>query len=478
MDSHLYGRRNTDIFIAVIIAVLTFAYTFYLKSVVNGAIFVGLAAAAYHYIRYGSIREAGFRLWQEGRIYLFLMVLVSLSFFISTAASGGLPGSYRYANQFSQWMFVPFFVILFMGYRNKWAEPAIYAVIIFLLLFTGAGLLYQHLVMKVERPIGWLYTISPNITAGTVILLAPFVFLMPGRSRYIRPVTCLAGLLVGISIMLTGSRGALAGLLAALAAAVCWGIFLRSKTLLNRRYYVEIIFVAIGLLAGFYLSAHNAGNRMEDTINNIRMLELTDVSGQPQLMAMAEPKQSLGSFQGHLQGALQGGLMAAASKEPAPKDEAYEERARAVGGDRIFLWESTMQMIRDYPLAGVGLNNFNHVYRTGGYISPMAKEPDLKSPHNIYLHILVSTGFIGFIPFMLLLLYQLWYALQAARRGNRFALAYLLGMIATFTHGMVDYIYLQRSFCQFYWLLAGAVVMIEMNRSFEDEDKADQVGQT
>lgn len=54
------------------------------------------------------------------------------------------------------------------------------------------------------------------------------------------------------------------------------------------------------------------------------------------------------------------------------------------GGDRIYLWNSSIEMFKDRPIHGVGLRNFNQFYISCNYMSSNAKEPDLQSPHNIF----------------------------------------------------------------------------------------------
>ena len=56
---------------------------------------------------------------------------------------------------------------------------------------------------------------------------------------------------------------------------------------------------------------------------------------------------------------------------------------------------STLDMIRDHPLLGVGLDNFLYAYR-GRYIRPAAwQEPNLSHPHNIILDFWSRLGLLG-----------------------------------------------------------------------------------
>ena len=62
---------------------------------------------------------------------------------------------------------------------------------------------------------------------------------------------------------------------------------------------------------------------------------------------------------------------------------------------RLRVWESSLQMIEDHPLTGIGLDQFLYEYR-GHYIIPDAwEEPNLSHPHNILLDFWTRLGLIG-----------------------------------------------------------------------------------
>ncbi|MBA3531154.1 MAG: O-antigen ligase family protein, partial [Ardenticatenales bacterium] len=110
---------------------------------------------------------------------------------------------------------------------------------------------------------------------------------------------------------------------------------------------------------------------------------------------------------------------------------------------RFRLWEATIAMLRDFPLLGVGLDNFLYVYEH--YRLPEAwREPDLSHPHQLLLHFWVALG----VPGVILLLWQQaafwrhWFRTLARAHWGTMARALLVGMgssmIATLSHGMID----------------------------------------
>lgn len=110
---------------------------------------------------------------------------------------------------------------------------------------------------------------------------------------------------------------------------------------------------------------------------------------------------------------------------------------------RLNLWQSTIAMIRDHPLLGVGPDNFLYQYR-GHYIRPEAwQEPSLSHPHNIVLDFWSRLGLLGLaVGFWLQVGFwqtalQAWKGLSDA--DSRALAAGLMGSVAAMlAHGLVD----------------------------------------
>lgn len=79
---------------------------------------------------------------------------------------------------------------------------------------------------------------------------------------------------------------------------------------------------------------------------------------------------------------------------------------REYDNERVLLWTSTWKMFLDYPLLGVGFDNWQDFY-SKLYISPWAKEPDLPSPHNLFLLVLAETGIVGLTAYLSLIFWQI-----------------------------------------------------------------------
>lgn len=112
---------------------------------------------------------------------------------------------------------------------------------------------------------------------------------------------------------------------------------------------------------------------------------------------------------------------------------------------RVAVWTSALNMIRDHPLLGVGLDNF--LYEYPKYILPEAwREPNLSHPHNFILDFWVRLGVGGLLIFlwMLLLFFKrAWHTFKTT--PDNYTRALLLGLMASvvnmLAHGLIDAAY-------------------------------------
>lgn len=89
-----------------------------------------------------------------------------------------------------------------------------------------------------------------------------------------------------------------------------------------------------------------------------------------------------------------------------------------ISNGRINLWKNSLQIVKDNPINGVGYDNFHLAYYEGvnltsvvfisvdGVTKAIPKYPEIfDNAHNVYLHTLISSGFLGFITYILLCLF-------------------------------------------------------------------------
>ena len=110
---------------------------------------------------------------------------------------------------------------------------------------------------------------------------------------------------------------------------------------------------------------------------------------------------------------------------------------------RLKLWQASLNMLKDSPILGVGLDNFLYQYRTR-YVLPEAwQEFNLSHPHNILLDWWTRLGIGGPI----ILGWIVWEFFKAGFRQYRskgegeekaFILGFMGAMVETIAHGFVD----------------------------------------
>ena len=135
-----------------------------------------------------------------------------------------------------------------------------------------------------------------------------------------------------------------------------------------------------------------------------------------------------------------------------------EALIRGYDMERVYLWKGAVNMFKDYPVFGVGSDNFNKFY-VAEYIDPLAKAKNLTSPHNIFLHYLSERGLIGGGTFILLVISQLS-ILSKNLYSNRFTvniwvLAGFVSVAGMCIHGFFDTQLTMRAYSLMYWFLYG-----------------------
>ncbi len=134
---------------------------------------------------------------------------------------------------------------------------------------------------------------------------------------------------------------------------------------------------------------------------------------------------------------------------------------------RTRVWQSALNLLRERPLTGAGLDQFLYLYRSR-YILPDAyQEPDLSHPHNLLLDYWISLGILG-LAILIVLQGFFWTASFGAYRRLRerdILLAALcvgaMGSMADFiAHGLIDNSYFVIDLAYVFWLTLALTVWL------------------
>lgn len=122
---------------------------------------------------------------------------------------------------------------------------------------------------------------------------------------------------------------------------------------------------------------------------------------------------------------------------------------------RVHVWRSTIEMLKDHPLTGVGLDQFLYAYRSRYILPEGSADPNLSHPHNFLLDYWVRLGIIG-VGVGIWLQVAFWRTAlrtyQQVRHTDPLALAMVLGsmgfMADFMAHGLIDaaYFFINLSF--------------------------------
>jgi len=132
---------------------------------------------------------------------------------------------------------------------------------------------------------------------------------------------------------------------------------------------------------------------------------------------------------------------------------------------RLSLWRATVDMIRDHPLTGVGLDNF--LYQYPNYMLREAwQEPDLSHPHNIILDFWTRLGLGGVFVLLALVWAFMRRALPLYHRlpdGERRAiiLGWIASMASMWAHGLIDNSYFLVDLAFVFFLGLGTVQALD-----------------
>ena len=127
------------------------------------------------------------------------------------------------------------------------------------------------------------------------------------------------------------------------------------------------------------------------------------------------------------------------------------------GTGRIRIWTNTLDVVKDNWLVGVGYDNLHKVYN-----QDPTRIRIVDNAHNVYLHTLVSTGIIGFIPYMMLLVLAF---IRGVKSKNKSMVILFSGFIAYSIQAFTNINVIQ--IAPIYYVLIGLMLSIKEEKALE-----------
>ena len=126
---------------------------------------------------------------------------------------------------------------------------------------------------------------------------------------------------------------------------------------------------------------------------------------------------------------------------------------------RLMIWNTSVEIIKDNPLFGIGPGTFQDIYLS---YSEKFDKPYLEwavpQPHNIFLAFYLQTGMIGFVGFILILFWFFNGCKNEALPRLYWQIINVL-MIYILVHGLVDTTYWKNDLALMFWLIVGMRVV-------------------
>ena len=121
---------------------------------------------------------------------------------------------------------------------------------------------------------------------------------------------------------------------------------------------------------------------------------------------------------------------------------------------RLAIWDSTLYMIRDYPVFGIGWGSFPHIYPAYDYFLGDEK-PIIYHAHNLYLHLAAETGIVGLLLWLGIVgicFKDMWRRMQK-HEPMAFGICSALGVVLL--GGLTDNWLFNSQIAGFFWFLIG-----------------------
>ena len=121
---------------------------------------------------------------------------------------------------------------------------------------------------------------------------------------------------------------------------------------------------------------------------------------------------------------------------------------------RLAIWDSTLYIIKDYPIFGIGWGSFPHIYPAYDYfLGP--EQTIIYHAHNLYLHLAAEVGIVGLLLWLSVVgccLRELWQRI-CKRDPLAFAISAALGVVLL--GGLTDDWLFNSQIAGFFWFLIG-----------------------
>jgi hypothetical protein len=141
--------------------------------------------------------------------------------------------------------------------------------------------------------------------------------------------------------------------------------------------------------------------------------------------------------------------------------------------NRLDYWHAAIDMFRDYPIFGVGIDRFGEYYRQYAVQNQVVQGQATDNAHSVYLQILATGGLITFVPYILIIGFVTYCSFKGmfqASGETKLRLAGLLGVwIGTITVNIVAIDNLGVSV--WFWITGGVIIAVSISVNGYEKDE-------
>lgn len=129
------------------------------------------------------------------------------------------------------------------------------------------------------------------------------------------------------------------------------------------------------------------------------------------------------------------------------------------------IWQTSWLLIKERPITGWGLGNFQASYRSHTkYITLTPLEWFVVKAHNLYLNLWIEVGLLGLLVFLYFVGWFLWHLIPDLKspllRRRLWASTLVAIIVATLAHGLVDTPYFKNDLSLIFFLVIGAGLLL------------------
>lgn len=321
------------------------------------------------------------KLFREEKIWLWLCAGFFLTYLMSSIANGWTDTQTHYFGKDVRFLVaVPLYLML-RTYQHAWRY--LLAGLMLAAVFIAGQAYYETMMLGKFRATG---VYSPNLLGPVAALVAAWLLASWRQwawQRWLIPMLVLAALW---AVVMSGSRGAYLG---AVAMCLAW-------SLMYFRGRWRILPVVLVLLAPLF--AYQASETLSTRVN-VAVFEVDEYFRQ------------LGEGKHYLEG----------------------------NGWRLEMWRAGWVVFKDNPVIGIGRGNYHEAvkpYVEQGLFD--SKVADSGHAHNAYIDILMARGLIGFVVFLGMLFYPLYYFFRTRHLSHDTALFGILHIVGFAVFSITD----------------------------------------